>query len=395
MKRMALYIGLFVVGIFPFSAHAVLPPDVIYSVGTQLYATLAGVGVFILGSILAVVPFIKGLFGRVWTPKVGLPLLGIICLFGASLFLFYSLVNVVEAPSPFDSGPKDTSTTTSTSAQHRFFADRFVVIGKRDAGEKFLLNLDVNRKERVDGAFEHYYLGKLLTGNDTWNFYENRTASGTEVLPDLFFSRFQAEEAADHSARDTFTFSFMHDGKAYTVVTEELSADFLTKNTPEYTWYTSAGKASVSIDGISFPAQVMYQKTYSTDYRPTIFFEGGDTLSPETTQLVLWNEKGDFYFVDNTVVDQTHPAYASHFWALKKTTEGMMYKSFEGSARKENGEEGVSFASSIPAFENTNISLGVVAPMERPDEGWVEGTLTNGGIKEFVYGLGYHHVWNK
>lgn len=395
MKRMALYLGLFVVGIFPFSAHAVLPPDIIYSVGTQLYATLAGVGVFILGSILAVVPFIKGLFGRVWTPKVGLPLLGIICLFGASLFLFYSLVNVVEAPSPFDSGPKDTSTTTSQTSQHRFFADRFVVVGKTDVGEKFLLNIDINRKERVDSAFEHYYLGKLLTGNDTWSFYEDRTAPDTGVLSDLFFSRFQAEEAADHSARNTFTFSFMHGGKAYTIVTEELSADFLTKNTPEYTWYTSAGKARVSVDGISFPAQVMYQKTYSTDYRPTIFFAGGDTLKSETTQFVLWNKKGDFYFTDNTKVEEAHPAYASHFWALKKTAEGVMYKTFEGYARKESSDQGVSFVSSIPSFDNANLSLDVVVPMEGSDEGWVEGVLKNAGNTELVYGLGYHHIWNK
>ena len=397
MKKVARFLPLsLLLFLVPHPAHAVLPPDVIFNVGTQLWSLFAGIGVIIFGSILAIVPFIKGFFEKMRSVRWVLVLSTVALFFGASCALFY-VVTVRERVPALVMPPIATSTTASLFADgHRFFSDRFVIVGKTDAGEPLLINFDINRKEGSHNTFEHYYMGDIVSGGKSDSFYEDRMASGTSVLPDLFFTHFEQKKASDHSARETFTFTFALLGKIYTVTTDELVSDFITKNEPDYTSYEGVGKAKILVDGKELVASIMHQGTYSIDYRPTIFFEGSDTLRSDTTQLIFWDEAGDFYLIDKSDVKGSSPSYASHLWALTKHADGTTQKSFRGTVEKGNSNGMTHFLISLPDFSQAQATLVIThAFKDKTDEGWMEGDMTTIQGTKKVYGLGFFHIYGK
>ena len=395
MKQYAQYVPLvvFLLGM-PFLAHAVLPPDVIFSVGTQIYGLIAGVSVVIFGSILTIIPFVKGFFEKLRSFRGAVVFVSVFFFFilSASFFYFslYKKTSVLPAHPVVGTG----TTTVASTSGYRFFSDRFVIVGKDDEGKPLLIDISSNRKENPDGTFIHYYMADILDQEKTQRFYEERIVSGSAVLSDLFFSHFKKIKAVDHSARDSYSFDFSLLGKRYTITTEPLISDFITKNEPEYTIYESAGRATLSVDGKIYAVSLMHQASYSTDYRPSVFFPGSATLPSESTQLVLWDEAHNFYVVDRSNVHGSSSAYASHLWALTKDASGKTKKAFEGNVSKEIQNGTVHFSVSLPDFAHTTMTLSLTHHyQDRAEEGYAEGEITDDQGTRRMYGEGYFHVY--
>lgn len=388
------FITFFLISIlyFPLSTQAVLPPDVIFSIGTQASNLITNIGIVLLGGFMALTPFLREFLEKIRTKKGILSIIGLVIFVTAGIFLSHGVFNQKEEPIVQQPG---TNTGTSTnSADYRFYSDRFVIAKKDSEGKPFLVDLIINRKENSDGQFIHYYLGNIISDNQNGKFYKERVSNIESVLPDLFFTQFERKEPLDHSSRETYAFTFMLLGKTYSVKTDELIADFITKNEPEYTQYASAGTAQITVEGEMFSAPILHQKVYSEDYRPTIFFDDQNKIRSKTIQLILWNDKGDFFLVDKSEVMDTSPAYTSHFWALMKDTNGYSKKAFEGSVWKETKNRLTTFSATVPDFKNIELRTVLTHQFDPGQEkGWVESVLGKGTSS--VYGLDYFNEYGE
>ena len=379
----------------PHNAYAVLPPDIIFNVGSQLYALFAGIGVIFFGGLLSIVPYIKDLFEKIQRGRhILVPLLAFF--FGISCALFYSFLNLTPV-APIVYPPTTTSSSTEAIAhEYRFFSDQFVIVGKTADGEPLLIDLTLSRKEKKDSQFQHYYSGNVLVGKRSDLLYKTRDVTQSAILSDLLFSRFERHVAADHSSREAYTLQFPFMGKTYTLVTEQLVSDFITKNEPDFTNYVSAGKGTISLDGKDLAVFVMHERTYSTDYRTSIFFAGSDTLKSKSIQMILWDAQSNFYLIDQSDVQGTSTAYASHMWALTKDTNGFARKAFDGSVTEENEGGVIGFSALIPSFDNARILVKLTHPIStKKTEGWVEGTIQNTHGTVPLVGLGYLHTYGE
>ncbi len=384
------FITFFVISIlyFPLSAQAVLPPDVIFSIGTQVSSLMTNIGILLLGGFMAITPFLREIIEKIRAKKGVFITIGFVVLVTASVFLIAGIFNPKQKPIVQE------PITSTSSASYRFYSDRFVIAKKDTQGRPFLLDLIINRKENQKGGFIHYYLGNIISGIENGKFYKERVFETEAVLPDLFFTEFERKEPTDHSSRETYVFTFSLLGKTYSVKTDELVADFITKNNPEYTQYASAGTAQVTVDEETFKAPIMHQKVYSEDYRPTIFFDEQDNIRSKTLQLVLWSDAGDFFLVDKSEVIDFSPAYTSHFWALMKSKDGYSKKAFKGSAWKETKNGVITFSASVPDFKNIELRTILTHQFDPGQEkGWVESVPGNGTTP--VYGLGYYNEYGK
>jgi hypothetical protein len=136
----------------------------------------------------------------------------------------------------------------------------------------------------------------------------------------------------------------------------------------------------------------MHQGMYSDDYTKTIFFEGSDSLASASTQLVLWDEDGAFYLVDQSVVEEYSPHYASHVWVLTKGSDGKTQKAFSGSAAFHDGV----FTARIPDIDATQISVLLKKPFANTDEeGLATGPIVRNGRTITISGVGFHHVYEQ
>lgn len=376
--------------LYPQTAAAVLPPDILFSVGASLWQILAMVGVFVTGAVMSVLPFLRGLVTgegrwRMISLCVGLALLAVI---GTVAFLSHG--GSIVAPQP------TVGTSTPTQLGYRFFSDRFVLYGKHANGTPLLIDLVINRKETTPGVFTHYYMSQIIDGDTTAKDYVTRDASTSLVLPDLFFTQFERSSTLAEPSRETQTFAFVIIGNQYLVKSGPMDSDFVVRNVPEYTELSSAGVGEILVDGERIPVSILHERVYSTDYRPLVFFEGSATLRSETIQLVLWDELGNFYLIDRSEVPAPVPEYTSHFWALHKDVEGYIKKGYTGEARMANDGNTITFYSTVPAFENSEIAVTLRTRFKDDyDKGYVEGQIADrAGIRN-IYGQGYFNVYGE
>jgi hypothetical protein len=372
LRHHALAIAFLSLCMFPIQVGAVLPPDILFSVGTQFWQIITGLGVFIAGAVFATIPFL-----RVWYERLRL-WIGVIAFIEAVAIL--SLLGFLYfALNPHaTSRPIATSLSHSTSTSARFFADRFVVVGKRAHGEQVLIDLRINRAEQNDETFSHYYLTDMVDGKDSGVFSDERLSMATAVLPDLLFRDFVRSTTTDHSSREQFTFTFRRFGKDYHLETEVFVDDFMTKNEPEYTQYASVGGGKLQIDKEELPVRIYHERVYSSDFHKTIFFDGFDTLHSTATQVLFWDSEGAFYLVDRSVVDGSSSSYASHIWVLTKQHDGYTKKAYAGDvAMYEEGKD-ILFRGVIPDVDGSTFTLRLVRSFSTERQaGYVEGEILN------------------
>lgn len=376
----------FIVLCFPAYAHAVLPPDVIFSIGSQLSQMFAVIGIFAAGGIMSVVLFGKKIVEKIRSFGVKKFLTTVVLLLIIIAVLVCAFFKIKNVHAPVDDD-------TSPQSSYQFYSDRFVIVGKFDNAEPFLLDIDINRKEESQSKFIHYYIGNVVIGERGEYLYEKKEGVVNEhIMSNLFFTDFDKKVEEDHSSRYSHDFTFSLFGKNYEVSTDTMESDFIIKNEPEYTSYVSAGEATLSVEGVPYTVHIMHQAIYSTDYRKSVFFEGFSDLKSQTHQLILWDDEGTFYLVDQSEVDGYSQFYASHFWTLTKYRNESMKKAFSGTVTKTN----TNFTASIPRFDNTKINVYIKNFFERnSNEGYVEGSITDALGTRSISGLGYYHRYGE
>lgn len=260
--------------------------------------------------------------------------------------LFPASGEVLPDP-PSTQQTQETQSVDSTSAYH-FFSDDFLVYGKDDKGTPFFLKLSLNRKQRGQHNYIHYYFSNVMYGDINESDYTDFYRTDADIpVPKVFindedwFIAYKNSDNPDLSARENYFFTMQRHGQSITVFTDELQGDFLIRNTPEYTKYGSAAKAQILINGKSFEANVFVSSIYSNDYRKFLFFEGYDEVQPTTDYLAFWDENDSFYLIDHTQTKEENPYYRPHTWVLHKNDkDGSMKKAFdvELDFKSESGE---------------------------------------------------------
>lgn len=259
---------------------------------------------------------------------------------------------------------------TSSQASYEYYRDSFTLLSHDSAGKPILMDMDFSRKEK-DGQFIHYYKGTLWYGDATEDFKGQFYSAETEPQVHEFLTVYETEPFADLSARSTHEVSISSDAGpiSFTVQTD---GDFLTKDSLDYTRFSSTNPVTLSFGDEKFPAQVLWESAYSNDYTKSVFFEGRDSLDSETHLYTLWDEEGNFYHIDQTTVDGDQTNYTNHTWLLHKDAATKnTQKSFEASVLVD--EKGVEII--MPEWETT-ILLNAPAAWDIYDStGWIEGTV--------------------
>jgi hypothetical protein len=210
-----------------------------------------------------------------------------------------------------------------------FFGDQIVLMGTDADGRDFFLILELNRKQLDEHEFIHYYTADLAQAGEQAHAAVNVRSAESALVEHGFVQQATRTPATDLSTRESYALVVMIEGKRFEIHIDDLSGDFITRTMPEYTRYTSAGTAAVSLEGETFSTQVMVSTIYSSDYEHYIFFDGFDQIRSATEYLVLWDEEGFFYLIDSTYTQTVDPRYPSHTWVLSKDREGRMRKAFE------------------------------------------------------------------
>ncbi len=363
--------------IYPFKAGAVLPPDIIFSIGSSIYQIFAGLSIFLLGILSSFVPFLKNMFIKFKYLKPGFFIYASFIIFIVVFsFLFYDL-------------GLNTQNQTTLNSRY-FYYDKFILAGNLEE-KPFLLDLRIIRREQ-NNEFLHYYSVDVIHNNEIFKLNKEKTSNNPNIITNLLFEDFMHIKNSDNSSRDKYAFSFLNQDQKFEVMTEELISDFVVKNRPEYNSYISVGQASLSINGKEYKVNIMHQGIFSIDYKESLYFDGLENIEGESMQFVLWDDLGEFYLFDQSISNNLNTNYQSHFWALNKKNNNLTQKAFSGNLFVEDKSV---FSGSILDFSITDLTLNLNPLFTESNHGFVQGILKNNNAYKNVYGLGFYEKYGK
>ncbi len=258
----------------------------------------------------------------------------------------------------------------------QYFSDEIILASKNQNDKnRFVLNLELNRKEVEKGKFIHYYTARFFQNGKEKTVRTNFYSNTEKITKNAFLPKYENAVFDDLSTRESFAFALSIDGKTFDITTTGLEGDFITKNDITYTRYLSEGKGTVKIGGEKFEANAALEKVYSSDHSKYLFFPGVNDLTSRTYRFLVWNSEGNFYLLDNSIVSKDHPAYRPHTWILyKNAAPKYLQKFFEAQIKfAEKGKE-KNWEITIPGLE-TKLLLKTTDPT---DVNWSNGTV--GGV---------------
>jgi len=392
----------------PQTAFAVLPPDILFSVGSQVAQFFSLVAVVVGGIVGSVALYIRTHVSfaqpsrlRTFLVSVVLVLCGIVI--GVLLFentrlshLYDELIetlsyttepqvseNIQVREGYLLSGTSSLPWDEGNPVPHRYFGDSLFFYG-RDGDTPIYLEVDLNRKQIPTGQFLHYYFGVGFFGGKPYAtrdvFYSSSSAPEAQV----FLGNFERFTFSDLSTRRAYGGSVMFGNTTIPFTLRNLEGDFVTRDTLAYTRLESIGDGVLTLDGRDVPLLGMQESVYSNDYTESIFFPEAQTLSTDTYQFVLFDEIGNFYLIDQSQVTPESPQYASHTWVLYKEKEtGYTKKAFEAVLTKDmRGEEEYGWTIRIPSLKSAHITLTSTHLLPLVDQPHRQRLLVEGRITD-------------
>lgn len=319
-------LALLVIIFFPKPAKAVVPPDFIFNIGSQIAQAFSVVVVFLSAVFITLYQFLKIKFATLRTHKgfwIGSISFIIIGSFAAAVFYtaHEQKVNYNKWLSWFqEAGQKD------KSQKKDYFYDRIIITGKDNEGQDFSLLFEGSRQEMKEFLFGHTYSVSILYKDKLYKDFSVFNAASPLIQSNQFVKSF-SNSSSIQLPEESYEFSFSLKDKDFTVKLKNLESDFLVKNSLDYIRYVSPGKAEITVDNNTFESGVMVDKVLSNDSAiPTL--EGFD---PKYTShsIVFWDDRGRFYHIDNSEVYTPNIPYTSHTWILYKDEKGIIKKAYK------------------------------------------------------------------
>ncbi|MCA9357422.1 hypothetical protein H6784_03285 [Candidatus Nomurabacteria bacterium] len=423
-----IFIFIFILFI-PKPAHALLPPDMIFSVGSSVVQFFS-IAALVVGGVFSSIVYT----GRRWlalsNKKVWLIISVIATIVLVAIAISYGLevkrqqVSYLEHIALLESvkasleqkieesvprtdyqqlikrlnqkyplpSPDSFVSTSSDSSNKRFLSDAVTIYGGATS-TPFILEVDFNRIERGNGMFSHYTFLNGYYQNSFFSDYDAKYSDGTDLVTNRFVKSIEKKWASDSSPRDKYQTTVLLNGEPMEITISDIAGDFVTRNQPTYTQFQSVGTAEVKYRGQTFAAQALVESSYSSDYSKKIFFPGYKDVEATTHQFVLWDEDENFYLIDNSVVQSNTPEYPSHTWLLyKNKKEGTSKKSFEAEVETSKDNDGkISWQVRAPGFNNAVFTLASQVPFKQKEDerirAIVSGTVTNASGTKAVGGV--------
>jgi hypothetical protein len=379
----------------PSQANAVLPPDLIVSAGAQLvgvFSLLAAVVVSLFTSLGILYVSCYEWFKK-WSVYIAFGVLVFALLLSNSLFMWqmHSLeqpVVITQNPTDLPSPEPRSVEMTAACLTCQFYSESITLFFP-DTQNTSVVEVDLNRRQEADTSFSHYYFLDGFLDGQSLDAYTQFDDNGSELVPAGFLEKIAIVDSVDASVRRSYGGVILAQDSKVSFKTVEVLADFVTRNTPEYTQFQSPVVVEVYIDDEQREGYALVETLHSTDYEQRIFFPGYDSLEALTYQFVLWDSERNFYMIDKTDVFSDTPAYPSHSWLLyKNANSGAAQKGFKTEVLelREN-----SWRVTVPDFENGIITVSSVETYKDSQTGRtrkiVSGTIIDNNGEREISGL--------
>jgi hypothetical protein len=359
---------LLLIALLPQPAHALLPPDLVFSAGVQIIQFFSLFALVIGGMLSGGVMFFRT---TLLLSKQNCWLIVSVLL--TVVFVAISFVYVIESAKQYQVYQRHIeqlegravapSTTEDAVASGKVFVSTLFTLYGESQGEPFVMEFSSSRQQKTPHEFVQYSSIKGSIFGNSFGDYVSVYKPTYDINPAGFIKSFSHILAEDLSVRDSYTATVEVDGEELSIRVDGIEGDFISRSNPAYTRYQSTADAEVTYRGETFKTQVLVENLYSDDYSKYIFFDDYEEVESITQQLILWDSADNFYMIDQTEVFSDTPEYPSHTWVLHKNgVTGTTQKAFDASVSMDKSIfADPTWTVSVPAFSDATIELSVAS----------------------------------
>lgn len=225
--------------------------------------------------------------------------------------------------------PTETGVSTPTGIPLHFqpgtfyFDDTIFVITK----DKPQINViaTVTRKQLSTAYIQNSRVG-YFDGTDWVRKSDDRETPDSTIVGNPLVKRWDIEIDSSRVLKESVQGEILFDAHTLTFSTGTLHNEMIVRSLPGYTKVLSQGSGTLSVNGITRPAHVLYSRIYSLNAKDIQFYN--QPLGVTTDWVAFWDTNGNFYHVDTTQVDRPTPIYQTHQLGIMEDTNGAVTKTF-------------------------------------------------------------------
>lgn len=348
----------------PLPAQAVLPPDLLFSIGSQFAQFFSFFALVIGGLISTLLILLRS--GLLSVKKYVLPIvltLIVLLSLGAGGFALYETQRLEKEYQALlgaytvDTSRPDQPGQSAIEENKEFYSNTLILYSLRD-GVPFYLELDMNRKESPMSMYAHYYFSFISDADLERADYAAQNLNLPDITPQGVLTDFEVNRFPDFSTRERVEAELEIGDRDYGIEIESAQADFITKNSPYYLRWHSPTTAVLTAGEDTFETYALYEAVFTPEYGREVLLEGYE-IESKNHQFVLWTESGDFYLIDRSDVTKGMGVYPSHQWTIYKSPVTGAQKGFKADIVYEFDDQGRedSWQVVLPDLGNVEIIL--------------------------------------
>lgn len=373
----------------PHPAHAVIPPDFIFNIGSTVVQVFSIIVLFFSAVFGVAYQYLKVRFAKVFASKVFWIASILILIIGSGVGAFwYASQKEKVAFAAWLQQYRLRNSEVVTSSVPYYFYDRLILQSK-DKDQPLLMIFEGSR-QKFSSLYGHNYSVEIIYQGKLYRDYTSFTTSSSTIQSSGFVTQF-THTKPNELPEESYAFAFSLEGKKFEFKIPQVGADFLVKNDLEYLRYASPAQAEAQIDGKTISAEVMVDRVLSTD-AARVTLSAFPNIKYTSHSIVFWDEEHNFYHIDSSKVFTPNVPYYTHTWILYKNVNGTMKQSQAIDIAVHKVTSGMpDWTIRLPELESSQIALKVTKIIDissRGFSGLLEGTITDAKGTRKIHGYG-------
>lgn len=271
----------------------------------------------------------------------------------------------------------------------RFFEDTIMLVSKSDPRLSMIATVS---KQEQDSGYTQNNRASFFDGNSWKRVAKSEKTSDSTFKSNSLISEWNQDIDPSRVLRESMNGEINIENKKINFSTSILQNEISMRSLPGYTKFMSNGQGTITVDGNSYPANVVYTKIYSLNSSDIQFYNQPFGLT--TDWVAFWDNEGDFYHIDRTDLSKPTEIYRPHEIGIVEESNGSMMKTFNVSVGRDNSTPPKSYNINLGNPVNKTLKLNLVNSINKVPSGsykWfmgqVTGTATN-NIGNEINGFG-------
>lgn len=279
----------------------------------------------------------------------------------------------------------DPQDTTKFLPGKFYFQDTIIAVSKNNPHVSLLAT--VSRTEQ-ESRYSQNTRVSYFDGTNWFRDVDNKITKDSTIVSSLLVNKWVVALDPSRVLKETASGQITIHNTPISFKTETLTNELTLRSLPGYTKFISATTGTLTIDGVEQEAYVLYTRIYSLNAKDIQFYN--QSLGVTTDWLAFWDENGNFYHLDSTVVSRPTPVYASHQIGFLKTKDSTVLRTFDLSIERDTNMPPQNYTMKLNTPINDTLNLKLVSSHDKEPGiayDWHLGIVT-GMVNELTKGVG-------